>query len=78
MARGDSERHVLELRGKPNSVSGAPENIAWGDDASIQTNNGVCVRVLWYSPPINIDGEAWAIGLDRGGKVASKYHYESP
>ena len=78
VARGDSEARVLELFGQPKSVTGAPENVAWGTEDSIRKNSGDCVRVFWYSRPIDLDGGSWIVGFDKEGKVVSKYRYASP
>lgn len=75
--KNDSEQRVVELLGKPAKITGPPENIAWGD-ADMRSNKGECVREFWYSPPLTICGEAWAIGFDQQGKVVSKYHVTSP
>ena len=76
--KGDSEARVLELFGRPKSVTGVPENIAWGTEDSIRKNSGECTRVFWYRRPINFDGGAWVVGFDKEGKVVSKYRYASP
>jgi hypothetical protein len=78
VTRGDSEARILQLFGHPHRVTGGPENVAWGSEDSIHRNRGDCVRVFWYSPPINIDGGAWTIGFDGSSNVVSKYNYRSP
>ena len=78
IARGDSAALVTSLLGRPRRISGAPENIAWDSEASIQPNHGECTQVFWYHPRLAIDGEMWAIGLDAQSKVVSKYQYHSP
>jgi hypothetical protein len=76
VARGDSESQVLSLFGKPDRVTGPPENVAWDSDVSLHANQGECVRVFWYIPPIAL--EQYTVGFDAGGRVVSKYRYSSP
>jgi len=76
--KGDNEGRVVQLFGKPKGVTGAPDSVAWGSEDSIRRNSGECIRVFWYSRPINLDGGAWVVGFDKEGKVVSKYHYASP
>jgi hypothetical protein len=76
VARGDSESRVLSLFGKPDRVTGPPENVAWDSDLSLHANQGECVRVFWYIPPIAL--EQYTVGFDAGGRVVSKYRYSSP
>ena len=73
---GDSEAHVLAICGRPDRITGPPENVASGDDATLRSNDGKCVRVFWYIPPIAI--EEYTIGFDAGAHVVSKYRYTSP
>jgi len=78
VARGDADSRVVRLLGQPLRTTGRPRHVAWDTDDSVHDNGGECVREFWYSPPINICGEAWTIGFDERGKVVSKYHYISP
>src|SRR5262245_54801998 len=73
---GDSEAQVLAACGRPDRITGAPENIASGDDRTLRPNNGQCVRVFWYIPPIAI--EQYTVGFDSSAHVISKYRYSSP
>jgi hypothetical protein len=78
IARGNSEAQTFKLLGKPYRVTGRPQNIAWDTDASIKTNDGICIREFWYAPAFSIDGELWKIGFDENSNVVSKYHFVSP
>ncbi len=75
VTRGDSEAHVRSLLGKPDRVTGPPENVAWDSDSSIQTNSGECIREFWYVPPIAL--QEYTVGFDANAQVVSKYRYSS-
>ena len=76
VALGDTESRVLTMLGKPDRVTGAPDNVAWGDDRTVRPNRGECVRVFWYIPPIAV--EQYTVGFDADAHVVSKYRYSSP
>ncbi len=73
---GDTESHVLAILGKPDKITGPPENIASGDDTTLRANQGECVRVFWYIPPVAV--EEYTVGFDSSARVVSKYRYSSP
>jgi hypothetical protein len=73
---GDTESHVLAILGKPDKITGPPENVAAGDDTILRVNQGECVRVFWYIPPIAV--EEYTVGFDSSARVVSKYRYSSP
>ena len=75
VARGDTEAHVRALLGKPDRVTGPPENVAWNSESSIKANHGECIREFWYVPPIAL--QEYTIGFDAHNQVVSKYRYQS-
>lgn len=77
VVRGVSETQVLASMGRPNRVTGVPQNVAWDGDDTIKVNQGECVKEFWYEPP-SITGEAYTVGFDLHGCVVAKYHYSSP
>ena len=75
VARGDSEARVRALLGKPDRITGPPENVGWNSENSIKANHGECTREFWYVPPIAL--QEYTVGFDAHDKVVSKYRYQS-
>ena len=71
--RGETETQVLSNLGQPRRITGAPENVSWGSEASIRPNSGQCVKQFWFRPIINVVDEEYTVGFDSAGRVVSKW-----
>jgi hypothetical protein len=73
--KGTVRSEVVELLGEPDDVTPCEGNLWWGTKFISPPDGHWCVTTLWYGWS---DVSRWSIGLDKNGKVISKYKYVSP
>jgi hypothetical protein len=75
ISAGDTERHVIELLGKPD-VREMPKRLfpRYATRGCISP----CAVRLWWEWPVPLGIEAWSVELDASQRVIESAHWVSP